>query len=145
MKNNIDILIISETKADDAFPDGQFFLDGFEAPFCLDQNRSGGGIMLFIRNDNLAKVVSTNDRPNENFQVELNIRRIKWVLNCSCNPKYTIKESYLDFLSKSIDSQSSKYDYFILLDDFNSSMEDCPICGNLQITKSYKRANMFKG
>ena len=143
-KINIDIKIISETKADNVFPDGQFFLNDFAAPFCLDQNRSGGGIMLFIRKDNLAKVVSTDDRPNESFHEELNIRKIKWLLNCSCNPKYCSIESYLVSLSKSIDSQSSKCDYFIFLNDFNSSMEDCPIWGNLLITKSYKRVNMFK-
>ena len=51
--------MISETKVDDSFLDGQFFLDGFETPFCLDQNRNVGCIMLFIRNDIAAKVVCT--------------------------------------------------------------------------------------
>ena len=36
IKGNIDILITSETKVDDSFPDGQFFLNGFGTPFCLD-------------------------------------------------------------------------------------------------------------
>ena len=67
IKDKIDILMILETKVDDTFPDGQFFLDGFGIPFCLDQNRNGGGIMLFIRNDIPAKVVSTDDRPIESF------------------------------------------------------------------------------
>ena len=73
-KDNIDILMISETKVDDSFPDSQFSLDGFGTPFCLDQSRSGGGIMLFIRNDIPAKVVSTDDRPIECFYVVLNFR-----------------------------------------------------------------------
>ena len=30
IKDNMDILIISKSKVDDSFPDGQFFLDGFE-------------------------------------------------------------------------------------------------------------------
>ena len=64
--------MISETKVDDSFPDGQFFLDGFGKPFRLDRNRNGGGIMLFIRNDIPAKVVSTDDSPIESFYVELN-------------------------------------------------------------------------
>ena len=59
IKDNIDILMISETKVDDSFLDGQFFLDGFETQFCLDQNRNVGCIMLFIRNDIAAKVVCT--------------------------------------------------------------------------------------
>ena len=32
MKDNIDILMISETKVDDTFPEGQFFLEGFGTP-----------------------------------------------------------------------------------------------------------------
>ena len=71
----MDILMISETKVDDSFPDGQFFLDGFGTPFRLDRNRNGGGIMLFIRNDIPAKVVSTDGRAFESFYVELNFRK----------------------------------------------------------------------
>ena len=146
IKDNIDILMISETKVDDSFPDGQFFLDGFGTPFRLDRNRNGGGIMLFIRNDIPAKVVSTDDRPIESFYVELNFRKKKWLLNCSYNPKHSSIESHLDSLSKSIDSLSSRYDNFALLSGFNFlhgrfSCEN--IWWKLQITKSYKRANMF--
>ena len=107
IKDNIDTFMISETKVDDFFPDGQFFLDGFGTPFRLDRNRNGGGIMLFIRNDIPAKVVSTDDRPIESFYVELNFRKKKWLLNCSYNPKYNSIESHLDSLSKTIDSLSS--------------------------------------
>ena len=48
--------MISETKVDDTFPDGQFYLDAFGTPFRLDQNKNGWGIMLFIRNDIPAKL-----------------------------------------------------------------------------------------
>ena len=51
IKDNIGILMISETKVDDSFLDGRFFLDGFGTPFRLDRNGNGGGIMLFTRND----------------------------------------------------------------------------------------------
>ena len=77
IKDNIDILMISETKVDDSFLDGQFFLAGIGAPFCLDQNRNGRGIMLFIKNDIPAKVVSTDDRGIERFYVELRFRNKK--------------------------------------------------------------------
>ena len=35
VKNNVDILIISETKLDDSFPTAQFFLHDFSAPLDL--------------------------------------------------------------------------------------------------------------
>ena len=81
--------MISETKVDESFPDGPFFLNGFGTPFRLDRNRNVGGIILFIRNDIPAKVVSTDDRPMESFYIELNFRKKKWLLNCSYNPKHT--------------------------------------------------------
>ena len=108
IKNNIDILMISETNEDDTFPDGQISSDGFGTPYCLDRNRNGGGIMLFIRNDISAKAVSTNCRPIETYYAELNFRKKKRLLNCSYNPKHSSIESNLDSLSKNIDSLSSK-------------------------------------
>ena len=127
--------MISETKVGDTLLDGQFFLDGFGTPFCLDRNRKGGGIMLFIRDDIPAKVVSTDDRLIENFYVELNFRKKKWLFNCSYNTKHSSIESHLDSLFKSIDSRSSKYDNFILLSDFNSYMEDSPMKTFVEICK----------
>ena len=127
IKDNIDILMISETKVDDPFPHGQFFLDGFGTPFRQDQNGNGGGIMLFIRNDIPAKVGSTDGRPIERFYAELNFRNKKWLLNCSYNPKHSSIESHLDSLSKSINSLPSKYDNFILLGGVNSCMKDSPM------------------
>ena len=67
--------MISKTKVENSFPNGQFFLDGFGTPFRLDRNRNGGDIMLFIRNEIPAKVVSKDDRPIESFYVELNFRK----------------------------------------------------------------------
>ena len=104
--------MISETKGDNSFPDGEFSLDGFGTPFRLDRNRNGGGIMLFIRNDIPAKVVFTDSRPRERFYVELNFRKKKWLLICSYKPKHGSIESHLESLSKSIDSLLSKQDNF---------------------------------
>ena len=64
--------MISETKVDDSFPNGQFFLDGFGTPFRLNLNKNGSGNMFSIRNNISAKVVSTDDRPIKSFYVELN-------------------------------------------------------------------------
>ena len=97
--------------------------------------------MLFIRNDILAKVFSTNDRPIESFYVELNVWKEKWLLNCSYNPKNSSAESHLQSLSKSIDLLFSKYENFILLGDFNSCMEDSPMKTFGEI---YKLWNLIK-
>ena len=68
VKDNIDILLISESKLDDSFPDNQFLIEGFGKPFRLDQNRNSGGIMLFIRSD-IPEVISANKNPFESFML----------------------------------------------------------------------------
>ena len=78
--------MISQTKVDDTFLDDQFFLDGFGAPFRLDQNRNGGGITFFIRNDIPGKVASTDDRPIESFYIELNFRKENMAIKLLLQP-----------------------------------------------------------
>ena len=57
IKGNVDIMMISETKLDNTFPNGQFLIDGFKEPIRLDRNKNGGGILLFIREDIPASLV----------------------------------------------------------------------------------------
>ena len=49
--NNIDILVLTETKIDSSFPNAQFRIDGFSASFRLDRNRFGGGVLIYVRED----------------------------------------------------------------------------------------------
>ena len=45
---NIDILIVLETKIDASFPMGQLLMDGYGPPFRLDRDNNGESIMLFV-------------------------------------------------------------------------------------------------
>ena len=45
----IDILMISESKLDGIFPSSQFQIYCFRAPYRLDRNDRGGGVLLFVR------------------------------------------------------------------------------------------------
>ena len=80
IKNNIDILMISETKLDSSFPNGQFQIHGYSEPYRLDRNRNSGGIPTKLI-DSQMKV--------KGFFIELNLRRKKLLLCCSYNPKYS--------------------------------------------------------
>ena len=44
VKDNIDFLLVTESKLDDTFPLGQFQIEGFSRPIRLDRNRNGGGL-----------------------------------------------------------------------------------------------------
>ena len=51
IKNNVNVLVVTETKLDSSFPFGQFSIDRFARPFRRDGNKNGGGVMIFVRDD----------------------------------------------------------------------------------------------
>ena len=86
IKNNVDILMISETKLDDSFLTAQFLLHSFSAPYRLDRNSKGGGILLYIREDIPSRLLNSKSKTGiETISVEINLRKRKWFLNCSYN------------------------------------------------------------
>ena len=60
IKGHIDVLMISESKLDNSFPDGQFLIERYSAPFRQDQNKPCGSIMLFVHIDIPANLLSVD-------------------------------------------------------------------------------------
>ena len=60
----------------------------------------------------------------EGFFIELNLRRKKWLLCCSYNPKYSQISHHLKEIGKDLDVLTSKYDNIILMGDFNAEPAD---------------------
>ena len=87
IKNEIDILMISETKVDNSFPISQFTMTGYLIPFSLDRTSHGGRILLFVREGIPCKIIKTDcDADFESIFVEINLRKKKSLLCCSYNP-----------------------------------------------------------
>ena len=57
IQDNIDILMISETKIDASFPIGQFLLNVYSTSFRLDCNTHGGGIVFNVWEDISSKLL----------------------------------------------------------------------------------------
>ena len=123
IKNNIDILMISETKLDQSFPNGQFQIHGYSEPYRFDRNGNGGGILVFICEDIPAKLIDSQMKI-KGFFIELNIRTNKWLLSCSYNPKYSQISHQSKEIGKDLDVLKSKYDNIILMGDFNAEPAD---------------------
>ena len=51
IKGKIDILLIRETKIDSTFPTAQFEIYDYSSPYRLDRTISGGGLLLYTRED----------------------------------------------------------------------------------------------
>ena len=77
IKGNTDILLVSETKNDDSFLNGNFLIDGVSTPYRLDRNSNGGGLMLLVREDICPNLVEAEAKPIVGFYIELNLRNYK--------------------------------------------------------------------
>ena len=81
IQDNIDILMISETKIDASFPIGQFLLNDYSISFRPDHNAHGGGILLYVREDIPLKLLLVEENLIESFFVEINLRnKKKWLV-----------------------------------------------------------------
>ena len=81
IQDNIDILMISETKIDASFPIDKFLLNHYSTTFCLDCIAHGGGILLYVREGISSKLLLVEENPIEAFFVEINLRNKKrWLI-----------------------------------------------------------------
>ena len=97
-------------------------MEGFRSPLRLGRNGSGGGIVLFIREELSSKLQSEYNPKSsvENISTEKNLRSKKWPLSCSYNLNLTLINDPIQNISGGLDFYSSKLDIFIILGDFNA-------------------------
>ena len=119
--NKVDILLISETKIDSSCFFNEFHVDGFTTSYRLGRNQDGGGLMLYIREDfpskSLAEIKIDNEI--ENNLIEIKAWSKKWLVSDSCTPKLSHFKNHLQEIWKGLHLNSSKYENFIVLADFN--------------------------
>ena len=144
-----DILLISETKLDDSFPAIQFCIEGFTAPYRLDRNKNGGGIILYIREDIPSKYLSEYKMKDgiENMFIEINLRSKKWLISGSYNPHLSNIKDHLVEIKNGLEFYSSKYENFIVLGDFNAEMENIHLsdfCALFNLKNLVKGPTCFK-
>ena len=89
--------------------------------FRFDRSGNGGGIIQFIPEDIPAKLLGSQKCYIEIFNVELNLRGQKWLINCSYNPFKALIGEHLKLLSKNLGLQSSKHKRFVFIGGFNEN------------------------
>ena len=116
--------MISETKSDDSFPIANFLIGGFSQPYRIDRNSSGGGIMLYFREDIPSNLLKVESLPVDGFYVELKLRSKNWLINRSYNPNRNLISNHIEALRDFSDFHSSSYNNIIILGDFNVGVEE---------------------
>jgi len=126
IQENIDILVITETKLDASFPCNQFFIPGYCIPFRFDRSSFGGGVIIYVREDIPCKKLTKFILPDdiEGIFIEINLRKVKWLLFGTYHPPSQQDNYYFSNLGKAIDFYLKSYEKFLLVGDFNSNEAD---------------------
>ena len=95
--------LISQTKVYNTSPVSPFCVLGYSVPFRLDRTGKGGGIWTCRM---LSKF--TFEKKIVAFATENNLRQVKWLLVCFCNPNITNIPVPVKAIDKVIDFNSKK-------------------------------------
>ena len=129
--NNIDVLVVQETKIDSTFTNESIAIPGYvHKPFRRDRKLGGGGIVTYIREDIPSKLLTSFTIPDdiEGTFIELNLRKAKWLIFATYLPPWQNKSYFFETLSKALDVYRAKYDNIILVGDFNTKDIEEVLC-----------------
>ena len=78
---------------------------GYSVPFRLARTGNGGGIMLLVKEHIPCRILSkfTFEKEIEAFVIEINLRKVKWLLVCSYNPNFCNLPVHLNAIEKAIE------------------------------------------
>ena len=118
--------MISETKLDDIFPQGQFLIEGIHSPFRFDRNKTGGGILLYVR---------------KTFQLKFTKRSGLLIV-------YIIRiRTISKIISRTLDTCTTKYKNILLLGDSNACADDETmknVCSSYGLHSFIKHSTCYK-
>ena len=76
--DNMDIILLSETKLNDTFHVSQFLIHGFHAPYRADSTANGGGLFLFVREHLPTREIKVEFSTKiEAIVIEINLKKRK--------------------------------------------------------------------
>ena len=142
IQDKTDILVVTESKIDDMFPDFRFHIPGYKVPFRKDRSKLGGGIIVFVRDDIPCKKLDVRIPEDiEALFLEINLRHTKWLF-CGCYHPPSQNDAYFyQNLSNCLDLFSKKYTNFFLAGDFNSEETETVLS---EFLNSHDAKNMVK-
>ena len=121
LHNNLDILLIFETKIYSPIATAQFQIEGFVA-YGLDRDFNVGDILLLYQGRHIIQTAE--------------FWYVYYLLVCTYNPNKNVVLNILKKINTNLDHYFSKYDNFFRLDDLNSQPTEsvvrdfCEICKN---------------
>ena len=116
--NNIDLLLISETKQDGSITIVQFQIKGFDVPYRCRRNGKGGGVLLYICKDILSRLLIGKSKCNtETLSNAVNLWKRNWLYK----PHQNFISNHFEYMTRLIDKHSNSFDNVIFLGEFSIS------------------------
>ena len=125
VQNKVDVFFLSETKIDETFPNQQFMINGYNL-FRRDRNCHGGGVLCYINENIPSKIVNVEGivKECEIVLIEFSIKTRKWLFIGLYKPPSQNENNVLDNLSLIINRLTCQYENFMLIGDFNMTIEN---------------------
>ena len=147
IKRNVDIMVVSETKLDESFSNGQFKIPGYALSCRLDRNQLVVALWFLYEKIFLLKYFKSLNKSLESLFIELNFRKKKWLLCCTYNPNRSNISRHLDLLRRSLDLYSAEYELFTIDGDFNTAVTQTSMkvfCDSYEFKNLLKDAKCYK-
>ena len=138
--------MMTDTKLDDYFPTMQLNMEEYYT-FRLDRNEYGGGILLYVRDDILSKLIPMKNSTIQGFFIELNLRKEKRLLCCTYYHNRSFISDVLSTAGNNIDILLVNYKNFSLMEDLNVEGHNGFIkefCGLYNVKNLIKVPTCFK-
>ena len=93
------IVVSTETKLDDNYPDSQFYIDGFSKPYKMNRNRYGGGVLIYIyQRSILSKELYKHNFTTdiEGMFIKINFKKTKGLLFDTKHPPIDSESEYFE-------------------------------------------------
>ena len=111
LKRKVDILTITDNKLDSSFATAQFLIDDYSKLLRFDRNRNGSGVLLYVREDIAFRELKSDNFPNhiEGIFIELNLRKVKWLLFSRHHPPSQFGNYYFSHVSNCLNTFCSMF------------------------------------
>ena len=101
INNNIDIVMLAETKLDESHHIGEFISAGYKVPYRFDVSEFEGGLLVYVREDIPTKRIILQSIADDiqHITFELNLRKQKWLILSIYRPPKTKPDHFIEQIS----------------------------------------------
>ena len=119
-----DIIVLSETKIDDGFPDSQFYINGYKM-LRNDRNHHGGGLLVYVRRElTMCRLRDYECKNIESITFSIQQRKTakKTIVIASYRPPSLVKSVWVRDLGDILLRTSNRYENIVVVGDLNCDL-----------------------